>query len=193
MSRLGRGLAQLALLAVAASVLAACSTGAARPLAEKPSHSSRVPRPAVTPGPLPCPTFSLSLFGGRRAADSAGDAQGTVVVTNTSSTACRLDAGTPTVALLGTEGVLTVEQAAGGPALTPTVLDPGATATLVLQWSNWCAGDPGTVQIVLSWPDGSSAHGPFDGPPGGQYVPSCVSNGQPSTISVEQGYQPGSP
>jgi hypothetical protein len=164
--------------------LSACSAAATQPSA---SRSSRTTLPPTTLSA--CATSGLAIFGGRQSGGFVGNAQGTVVVTNTSSSACKLEAS-PTIGLVGTEGILPVQQVPGV-SLSPVTLAPGASASFTIDWANWCQSDPGTTQISLGFPDGSSVRGPFDGPPNSNFVPGCLNATQASTVSLVRGYQRG--
>lgn len=135
----------------------------------------------------------LTAQGGRRQTGSAGAAQGTVVLTNGSSGPCFLS-GNPPVTLLRTDGaplgVVSVESP--DRALPPLLLPPKATADLIVNWANWCGSDPGPLQIrIVIVGSTTPLLGPFDGPPGGGYVPACASDAKATTLTVVHAYEKG--
>ncbi len=120
-------------------------------------------------------------------------AQGTIVLTNSSTASCFLS-GNPTVALLQTDGApLGVElKEATNSALPPLLLSPHATANLIVDWANWCGVAPGPLQIritIIGSTTGLIA--PFDGPPGTDYVPMCASDSKTTTLTVVHAYEKG--
>lgn len=139
-----------------------------------------------------CASTALAIYGGRKDGDFFGVALGTVVVTNIGPATCQLS-GTPTLALTDDEGPLDLPQAdTPGLAISPVVLAPNGSATLTVDWVNWCHPAPGPLQITIGLPDGAgTVIGPFNGPPGGTFVPACQSATQPSAVGVVQGYAPG--
>lgn len=164
--------------------LSACGAAASNPSSTRPNRPTPPP-----PTPSSCETSGLAAFGGRSDGGFVGHAAGTVVINNTGTSACQLG-GSPTIALIGLGGVLSVQQVPGV-ALGPVTLAPGGSASFTIDWANWCRADPGTVQISLGFPGGGSVRGPLDGPPGSNFVPGCLNIFQPSTVSLEHGYSPG--
>ena len=135
----------------------------------------------------PCGSNSLSIHGGRQGGGGPG-AHGDVIVTNTGTKSC-LMSGLPAVTLISHLGLpLSITAVPPTNELTPTTLKPGAAADLVIFWSNWCAEPPGALQIRLTLPSGGAVTGPFNGPPDYNYVPGCLSPGQPSNIKITYAY-----
>ena len=80
-----------------------------------------------------------------------------------------------------------------GSSLRPAVLLPGGpdAADLIVFWANWCGRRPGPLRVRITLPAGGVVTGPFDGPPGYDFVPHCDIPPRPSTISVLDAYAPG--
>jgi Domain of unknown function (DUF4232) len=124
---------------------------------------------------------------------------GDVEFTNVSARPCFLR-GVPKVTLLTEHGVpLPVRLTrAGNLLLIRTVLRPGKpdAADLVVFWANWCGPRQAGQQLVrplkvrIKLPAGGVITAPFNGPPGYDPIPACVSAGRPSTISVVAAYIP---
>jgi hypothetical protein len=134
-----------------------------------------------------CLASNLTAQGGRQG--EAGTAQGEVILTNGGSTACVLS-GDPSLGLMTSGGSpLGVTQ---GPATrspdAPLTVAPGSAAILIVNWSNWCSASPGPLQISIGLAGGGSVVGPFDGPPGSDFVPPCIDEGGSSSLVVADAY-----
>lgn len=147
----------------------------------------------IRPGTPACLAGSLTAHGGRQGGGFVGEAEGTVILTKTGSSACTLS-GNPTVALIASDGSQLNVQAAPptNAASPPVLLQSTGSATLIVYWSNWCGSRPGPLQIriTLAGNEGTLT-GPFDGPPNYDFVPACRDNTQPSTLSVVHAYYQG--
>lgn len=197
-----RAVATLTLLGACA--LAGCSSAQAT-APSRPAHvigwDGTVPSQlTAAPGPpaAACTASHLRVTGsGFQFAAGASGGIGQAAIRNTGPVACRL-AGWPAVRLVGAAAAPAQRQvdlpAAAPefpqvlrPAATLQALPPGASATLTVQWSNWCvpgaAGSPkpqlppSAVRITLAGGLGS-----LDA----RYnaVPGCQAPGQPSTVAV---------
>jgi len=167
------------------------STTSSTQPAGKQSKNSKAP--AIAANTPPCSPATLSAQGGRRRIGSSGLAQGTVVLTNSSTASCFLS-GNPTVALLQTNGApMGVElREAADSALPALLLSPHATANLIVNWANWCGATPGPLQIRITVVGSTTGLiAPFDGPPGTDYVPSCTSASKATTLTVVHAYEKG--
>jgi hypothetical protein len=85
---------------------------------------------------------------------------------------------------------------AAGLLLRPVTLRPGQrdAADLVIFWANWCGPRLGRrLGVRVTLPAHGVITGPFNGPPGYDAIPRCVSPGQSSVISVIAAYLPGQP
>lgn len=153
----------------------------------RPPVTSATSRPPSLVAPVgKCVASSLRVHGGRQG-DGPG-ASGDLILTETGTTPCVLS-GYPTVTLIDQAG-LALATASGPPTIEQRArtLHPGASADLVLFWSNWCAKAPGPLWVRLALPAGGSVTGPFNGPPDYNFVPSCLSPGQPSKLSITYAY-----
>jgi Protein of unknown function (DUF4232) len=121
-------------------------------------------------------------------------AHGDIEFTNVGSGPCVLR-GVPQVAIVQADGTsLPVQQElAPDLSLSPVVLPSGQlnAADLVVFWANWCGPPPGPLSVRVTLATGGVVTGPFNGPPGYNFVPDCVGSGQPSTVSVTDAYAPG--
>lgn len=154
-----------------------------------PSSSSTVTTP---PGNQACSAATLSVHGGRQGGGAVGEAEGTVLLTNTGPAPCALS-GDPSVSLLASGGSPLDVAAAppANPALPPVLLGSMGSATLIVYWSNWCGSPPGPLSIRITLPgDGGTVTGPFNGPPNYDFVPACLGNG-PSALTVVHAYYSG--
>jgi uncharacterized protein DUF4232 len=149
--------------------------------------------PKADPPALAACTGHVLRINAGREGESAG-AHGDVEFTNTGASACVLR-GVPRVTIIRTDGRtlhVTERPQQPGPSLRQVTLAPGRrdAAELVIYWFNWCGRPPGPLSVRVRLPGGGVVTGPFDGPPDYDYVPICLSRGQPSTISVLQAYEP---
>jgi hypothetical protein len=138
-----------------------------------------------------CAASSLRLQGGRQGGGAVGVAQGAVSLTNTGTTSCTLS-GIPTVQLLRANSTaLAVRNAAPATPLEKALdLAPGKSATLVVEWTNWCGSPPGPLDIRLKFDGAGDVTGPFNGPPAYDFVPACAQPGQSSSTTVLDAYLP---
>ncbi len=171
---------------VAAGVaLTACASA-------QPEAAPSAPGSEASSAPAGCVASDLSVHGGRQGGGFVGVAHGMVVVTNTTTAACVL-AGYPTVALLNQNGTALDIQRQPAPA-TPKnsiVLAAGQSAGMSFEWANWCSGAPGPLRISIApYRATGSVVGPFDGPPGYDFVPGCQDSSQPSAIEALSPYAP---
>ncbi len=138
-----------------------------------------------------CTAAALRITAGREGEN--GGAHGDIEFTNTGGRPCVLR-GMPAVSILRASGApLPVRQVpADGVTIRPVTLPPGGrgAADLVVFWANWCGQRPGPLLVRIAMPGGGQVTGPFNGPPGYDYVPRCLSPGQPSEISVISAYRP---
>lgn len=136
----------------------------------------------------PCGAGALSVSAGFQGA--TGSTVGSALVTNRGTTACTVT-GVPTVSFLANGSPLPVTQISR-PAFDPdglpaavTVLVPGATARVIIQWRNWCSTvAPQTLSLTLT-----SGHVVSDPIPIG--LPRCGVPGRKSLVSVS-GFFPAS-
>ena len=148
-------------------------------------------RVTVIPVGVPMRTASqLNVHGGRQGGGFVGVALGTIVLTDTSSHACVLS-GIPSVTLLTAMGmalaIATVPPVSQ--ADSTAFLEPGASATLDVEWSNWCGAPPGPLDVEITPAGGrASERGPFNGPPSYDLVPVCRDATQASTLTVSSSY-----
>jgi hypothetical protein len=134
-----------------------------------------------------CQGSWLSAHGGRQGGGYVGVAEGTVVLTNQTTSECVLT-GLPTVILLSAEGQLldVKENAATNPVTFSVLLEPGLSAYLIVYWTNWCAPLPGPLQVEVVLPQGKGVVvGDFNIP---AFVPACIRDSQPSTLEVAHAY-----
>ncbi|HEX9044433.1 MAG TPA: DUF4232 domain-containing protein [Candidatus Limnocylindrales bacterium] len=177
---------------VAASCTGGASVSIAPSVASTPAPATPAASPSASPAPsvasaTPCAASSLRARGGRQGA--TGQAQGTVLITNTGQHACTLEGVPTSIELVTANGTvlrtttIPQEQSAGPPALlAPGVAD---AADIVIYWSNWCGTSAGPLTIRLDLGSGRGVvSAPFNGPPNGAYVPRCDQPGQPSTLQV---------
>jgi hypothetical protein len=143
----------------------------------------------TTPTAL-CTAPDLSVHGGRQGGGFVGVALAMLVVTNRSATPCRVS-GYPTVEILGQDGAAldVTHTAQAQVAGNSRALAPGQSVGLTFDWMNWCSGAPGPLRVALT-PEGTTGSivGPFDGPPGYDFVPGCRSASEPSTIGYFSRY-----
>jgi hypothetical protein len=115
-----------------------------------------------------------------------------MVLTNTATHACLLT-GYPTIVLFGQNGAALDIQAPPAPEAgkDSVVVSAGHSASMNFDWTNWCSGVPGPLRISVT-PDGTTGSlvGPFDGPPGYDFVPACRDSSQPSTLEALMPYRP---
>ena len=163
------------------------------------SHSSGT---SITTGAATvatCPAASLALRPGQ---PYVSESVLTEVLTNSSSSSCRLS-GDPSLTLLRQDGseLEVTNLPPTEPPKPPVALPPGESATLFVSWSNWCETPPGilTISIALSARAGTLKgpfNGPFNGSPGlpDNYVftPKCLNSSSPSTLAVVHAYLAGS-
>ncbi len=121
---------------------------------------SASPASSAPSGPTPCATSQLNLTVGDQQGAAGTDYQ-TLVLTNTSTTTCRL-AGFPGVSLRDANGQLGAAAQHTGPAGEPLLLAAGATAHVVLSVAN--AGNypasackPKPASQVRVYPPGQTA------------------------------------
>jgi len=136
-----------------------------------------------------CTSSSLTVNGGRQGAPFA-NAEGTVIVTNSSNSTCYLS-GSPSVALLRSDGKSLQVRFAGltHRAHLPLRLPMGDSAGITTYWSNWCGKNPGPLDVRLTLKDdGVTVTGPFNGPPAYNYVPLCDNKKRPSSIQIVTGF-----
>jgi hypothetical protein len=178
--------ASVCVVATVAAMAVGCSSA---PLS--PKQSSRpVQRVLTSPSGVSSPVAAcrpewLAVHGGREGAD--GTASGFVEVKNVGSVPCALW-GAPDVRLLARGNVeMSVQQRpAASPALGPVVVAEGNVAELTLTWSNWCRKSPDPVRISLKFPStGGAVVGPFNGPPGYDFVPPCLGRAAPSAVQID--------
>lgn len=138
-----------------------------------------------------CASAALRINAGRQG-ESLG-AHGDIEFTNIGSGPCILR-GLPTVTIVRADGTSLPARLVRVPPLQlgPVVLAPGRpdAADLVVFWANWCGHRPGPLRVRVTLPAVGVVTGPFDGPPGYDYVPRCTSPGLPSTLSVLDAYLP---
>ena len=197
---LGRG---AGLVAIAAVALAGCTSAHSA----RPSQPALVPWTAAVPAPLvahpvapaaPCRAARLKVVGtGFLFAPALSGGTGSVTLRNSGPAACRLT-GRPTVRVVGAspQPAQRQEPLPSQPAAFPQVLPPAstlqrlpanATATLTVDWRNWCvpgaAGakkpltPPKALRVTLAGGLGSIDIG-YDA------VPSCDAPGRPSILGV---------
>ena len=199
------GAAPLALICAVITLLAGCSATHRDPASKVPlvPWDGAVPRQLqagdVAPA-SPCRASRLRVVGAGflfQAAIAGGT--GSVTLRNAGPDACRLT-GRPDVRLVGAVPAPRQRQVAlpAEPPAFPAVVPPdttllalpaGSTATLVVDWRNWCVPrtrkapvPPRAVRITLP-----GKHGSIDA--GYNAVPSCDAPGQPATIGVRP-FQP---
>lgn len=148
--------------------------------------------PIATSSPSPmassaCTSASLEARGGRQG--EGGQAQVTIVLTNTGPAPCSLGGVPESLQLVRQDGTpLAVTMLpAGSLSGSPVELPPGraGAANIVFTWSNWCGTTPGplTAKMLLGRGIGT-LDAPLDGPPGYAFVPRCDAPSQPSTIQA---------
>lgn len=172
----------MAILMTVVLASAACSSATRRATPATTTTSTRNTARASS-----CSAHSLRVHGGRQG-ESQG-AHGDIVVTNIGEQPCQLT-GNPDVELLSTKdnAPLAVVAVPASTAGKPVVLQPSASASLAVYWSNWCHGPPGPLRVQLTLAPGNIITGPFDGPPDYDFVPDCINPRAPSTIQVVQPY-----
>ena len=129
------------------------------PTAPAAASVSATPASSAPTGPTPCATSQLKLTVGDQQGAAGTDYQ-TLVLTNTSTTTCRLG-GFPGVSLRDAGGQLGASAQHNGPAEAPVLLAAGATAHTVLSVAN--AGNypasackPRTSSQVRMYPPGQT-------------------------------------
>jgi len=146
--------------------------------------------PSTAGAPL-CRSSQLSATAGLNGA--VGTMLGPVTLTNTSGGACSLPSGLPRVRILWQGRVLPAREVAGFRASGETpvpVLAPHSTATITMDWSNWC-GKPSEGTVIrpifqLRWADGLLG---VDAPNHAMTLPRCGTSGsgtRGSTIAVSR-------
>jgi len=145
---------------------------------------------AIPVGTPACASSQLRARGGRQGGGFVGEALGQVVLTNAGPGTCVLS-GTPSVALLtaGRQPLPATALPADLQVNRPRLLRPGASGGLDLYWSNWCGAAPGPLDVAVTPAgDATPVTGPFDGPPGYDFVPACRDAAQPSTLTVTDAF-----
>ena len=121
-------------------------------------------------------------------------ARGDIEFTNVGSRPCVLR-GLPRVAIVRADGSsLSVRLVRAANLLLNRVVLPSGrldAADLVVYWANWCGRPPGPLSVRVTLAGGDVVTGPFNGPPGYDFVLGCPQHGQPSTVSVIDAYGPG--
>lgn len=200
----------LVVSAVLALALAACSSGNPTPSPAAPSVAppsatlpSAVPTltpatepppsvpasvaPSIPEGLTPCRPTDLTISVSW--ADAGGPVAGTVKVTNAASGQCGLQGAPTAIGIRSGGGTLPtdyephpwVQDDATQAVAPPVVLEPGASASAGVRWTNWCLG-PATIDTV--WvgipqsPDQVDVH-----PEPTLPVPTCTTQGGASTVS----------
>jgi Protein of unknown function (DUF4232) len=175
-----------------ALALAGCSASAApaRPAGLQ-ATPGRTTSPTVTAA-IRCTSAMLRIRAGREGENEG--AHGDIEFTNIGSQACVLR-GLPRLAIVRADGIaLQVRQVPDFDlSLRSVVLPAGRAdgADLVVHWANWCGRPPGHLSVRVMLQAGGVAIGAFNGPPDYDFVPACISSGQPSTISVVTAYEAG--
>lgn len=138
---------------------ASASSVVATPSAKtsEPAPATASPAAPAPTGPTPCSTRQLNLALGDQQGAAGTDYQ-TLVLTNTSTTSCRLG-GFPGVSLRDASGQLGASAQHTGPAGAPVLLAPGAQAHAVLSITRagtYSASDckPKTSTQVRLYPPG---------------------------------------
>jgi hypothetical protein len=145
---------------------------------------------STIPQGTPCKGSSLSAHGGRQGGGFVGVADGTVILTNRTSSPCVLT-GAPTVVLMNADGQFPLavsENFAINTITSPVLVEPGQSAYLTVSWTNWCAPPPGPLQIVIMIHGNGWVIGDFNTP---AFVPACIRGSRPSTICVTYAYGSG--
>ncbi len=172
------------LLGAAGVAIAAAAGLSAYALVTSGSVSPATPANAGRATGPPCRTSQLSATAGWQGATQS--MLGGVTVTNTSSAICSLPSGVPAlrIAWQGRPLALRERQFSPPPGKPLRILEPGAAATVFLQWWNYCgpAVDlklPPSVE--LRFPDGLVVAARASRQWG---VPYCNGPGDPSTVFV---------
>lgn len=159
------------------------------------STSTTRPSAAAGASPMslpPCTANSLAVHGGRQGGGFVGDAEATIVLTNTGPSACSLS-GEPLFALRSVDGSPLTVQNKAQPLhpIRPLTLQPQGSAYVIAEWSNWCGTTPGPLDLTVTLPnDTPGVTGAFDGPPNYNFVPQCTETNQPSGIQAVNAYLP---
>jgi hypothetical protein len=140
----------------------------------------------------PCRAAALRALGTR--VGENGTARIQVDFKNVGTTPCRL-AGTPGIRLQRIDqsplSVHTVSPSSTFLA-APTILPPGVprAATLVADWANWCAANPGQLALRITLADRDTLTVALNRPVGGPYVPRCDHPQVPSSLQLLAAYAP---
>jgi uncharacterized protein DUF4232 len=172
----------VAYAAVACVVIAVAAVGAGAAIRAMPS--APVERPGDNSGapyapPGTCGADQLAASGTVEGA--MGSRDGTITVRNASSTACVMD-GKPAVVLEDQTGApITdgVEISTGQAPKASITLQPGQTAQVTYQWSNWCGADAAPTWHLVAPAGGEVTIGGV-----GSEAPPCNGPGFPSTITL---------
>ena len=196
-----------ALTLAALVLLAACSSSHG----SRPSHLDLIAWDAAVPAQLhapqvapaaPCRASQLKVAGaGFAFAPALSGGTGSVTLRNSGSAPCGL-AGRPSVRVVGAKPQPAQRQEplpdqappfpkVLPPAATLRSLAPGGTATLTVDWSNWCVPGAATATKPLTPPKALrvtlAGRGSLD--IGYDAVPSCDAPARPSTLGVRE-FQP---
>jgi hypothetical protein len=179
-------------------VLAAGAVAGLRAFGSSAPQPAAATHPPSVSAPSPCTAAQLQVSASMQGA--AGSREGAFVFTNTSQGTCTLE-DTPTVTLLDenqdpiTTGVTfstsdpgwQVDALPTPPGWPVVTLDPGATASVRIRWSNWCPDGRAAPTWRVDVPGGGTlevAGVDADG------LPPCNGPGLPSTIEVGP-FEPG--
>lgn len=129
-----------------------------------------------------CIARQITATGGRQGGGFQ-TAHGDVELKSISPPDCLLSKPPSAISLVNSDGtVLNVEYRAGTVA-HPLQLRPGGVVDLEVSWANWCGANPGPLTIHITLPaGGGTIVSSFNGPPDYDFLPGCVSPGEPSTL-----------
>jgi len=130
-----------------------------------------------------CTAHQLSAMGGRQGGGFQ-TAHADVELKSVAPPDCLLSSAPTAIALVKADGTTLDIQYEPGTITEPVPrLSPGGVVDLVLNWANWCGANPGSLTIRITVSNGGGVlEGPFNGPPGYDYLPGCIQPGEPSTL-----------
>jgi hypothetical protein len=131
--------------------------------------------PPTLPPTAPCPSEPLRLQGSLTGGGT-GTAQLDLKITNFAAVECPFFGAPADVSLLRADGTtlaITPRTTTDGPPVAGIVLDPGGSAEVAYNWSNWCGPDPRPLSVRLTLASGTTLVGPVSGPSGVAFIPRC--------------------
>jgi hypothetical protein len=151
------------------------------------SSSSSDSTPPAGPPLLACSHSSFTTRqGGVGVVGAAGALYVSVEIRNDGKVACQLDSDVLSATLTTSHGrVLTTkfDSNCGTACLSPVRLSPGETAIEDLDWSNWCSGPPGAIDVTIDIPGTGVIEALATSIPTGRIVPGTSIGTTPACVN----------